>query len=217
MNVKSAIRIVTAIALVTGLFTGPVITATADPGPPRTAAAKTETLIKKKCLKGFRADWRVLNHDVWAHAYDYYEGRRKAEQAMSDQMRWILADPEAHDLIPVFEQQAADDRAQYQPVVAKLRDDNFKDIKAFQSKYLHNGCLSKAGAAVFNDGIRDLRASFKDIYKAHEQLFRVNLAVQTAQMDLAAQCMQDADLEAATIEENWQRSSKHFLRLRHPS
>jgi hypothetical protein len=36
-------------------------------------------------------------------------------------------------------------------------------------------------------------------------------------MDLAAQCMQDADLEAATIEENWQRSSKHFLRLRHPS
>ena len=151
---------------------------------------------------------------MWAHAYDYYEGRRKAEQVMFDQMRWVLADPQAHDLIPVFEQQAADDRAQYQPVVAKLRDDNFKDIKGFQLKYLHNGCLTKAGTAIFTDGIRDLRASFKDIYKAHEQLFRVNLALQTAQMDLATQCMQDADLEAATIEENWQRSWGHFMELR---
>ena len=217
MNVKHAIRIVTSIALVTGLFAGPTISATADPGPPRTTAAKTETLIKKKCLKGFRADWRKLNYEVWAHAYDYYEGRRKAEQVMFDQMRWALADPEAHDLIPVFEQAAAVDRAQYQPVVAKLRDDNFKDIKGFQSKYLRNGCLSKPGTAVFSDGIRDLRASFKDIYKAHEQLFRVNLALQTAQMDLATQCMQDADLEAATIEESWRRSWGHFIKLRFPS
>ena len=53
MNVKHAIRIAASIALVTGLFAGPTISATADPGPPRTTAAKTETLIKKKCLKGF--------------------------------------------------------------------------------------------------------------------------------------------------------------------
>lgn len=216
MSTTPAIRLVTSIVLLLGLFGGAVVApAVADQESPRSVAAKSEPLMKKKCRQDFRSRLLDLNLDVWVHAYNYYEGRRKAEQVMVDQLRWALADPQAHGLIPIIEQAAAVDRANYQPVVAKLRDDNTKDLDKFASRYLGNGCLSEDGKKLFKGGIKYFRASFKDIYKAHEQLFRVNLAVQTAQMAVAEQALQDADLEAATISENWHHAYDKFYPLKH--
>lgn len=209
-------RAVVSTALVAGLFAGIAAPGVADHEPSRKVAVKSAPLIKKKCLRGFRADWRKLNHGDWAHAYEYYEARRKAEQVIYDQLRWLLADPNAHDLIPGHEAAAAIVLAQVQPIVAGLRDENTRSLKAFESKYTGDGCLSRDGERVFKRGMRALRASFKDIDQAHQQLFRANMAVQTAQADLAGQCLQDADIEAATISENWQRSYDEFRTLRFP-
>lgn len=205
------VRWIAVLVLLLGLGVAPP--ALADPGPPHAVAAKAQPLITKKCQKQFRADWRKLNHDTWAHAFDYYEARRKAEQVIYDQLRWLLSDPEAQELIPGHEAAAAKVLAEVKPIVASQRDEYLKELDAFAKKYSRK-CLSDEGTTVFKAGMRALRASFNDIYSAHEQLFRANLAVQTAQADLAGQCLQDADLEASTTEENWRRSYDEFAKLR---
>ncbi len=204
-------------AVVVGLLGGASAPAlAAPPGAPRAVAAKADPPpMTNKCRKQFKSGFRQkLLHDDWAHAYDYYEGRRKAEQAMYDQLRWMLADPQAQDLIPGLEAAAARDRAAYQPVIAKQRDENYKDLKQFERKFTASGCLTSARSRnIFKDAMRLLRASFQDIYKAHEKLFGVNLAIQTAQADLAGQYMSDADLEAATVEENMHNAWTQARRL----
>ena len=181
-------------------------------GPPASGSdlAVNKPLMKAKCHSGFRKKRRALARD-WAHAYDYYEARRKAVQASYDNLRWLLADPEAHDLIPTFEQSAAKQYADYLPVIAAQRDEKYNGLKAFRAEYLKNGCLpGKKSKATFTAGTKYWRTSLGDIYAAHGRLFRALLALQTAQADLAGQHLTDADMEEATVGENFQHAMDRF-------
>lgn len=212
MTTTTVIRLTIPLAVLAGLLGG--ASARGVPPPAATDGASqpvpATVVASSSCKAGFRKDLRKINNREWAHAYDYYTARGNAERVLYDQMRWALSDPEAHELIPVYERAAAVDRATYQPVVAGLRDDNKQAVRTFEAKYLAKDCWNKRGTKTFTSGIRSLKASFADIYKAHEQLFRVNLALQTAQMDKAEQAFADADLEAATISENWNRAQSKF-------
>lgn len=212
MRITPAVAVV---ALVLGLLGGTAAPVAAQGDPPRVVAAKAEPLLTKKCRKQLRAGFhQKLWIDNLHHATTYYEGRRTAEQAMYDQLRWALADPEAWDLIPEIEAMAARDRAAYQPVVAKQRDEYNTQTKQFERKFMRSDCLTSAKSTnIFKDAVRYLRAGFKDIYKAHEKLFGVNLAIQTAQADLAGQYLTDADLEYATVVENMWHAREQYRHL----
>lgn len=214
MNAIS-IRIAATIALTAGLLAGATAPTLADPAPPHVVAAKSEPLIKKSCRVAFIAKWRRIHHRSVTHADYYYESRRKAMQVMYDQLRWLLADPTTHDLIPAHEAAVARDRQTYQPLVAKQRDEYFKEVDTFRAKYLRGTCLSKDGKVLFKTGMRYLRAIYKDIYKAHENLFGMEQAVETAQADLAGQYLQDADLEHETVVENLDHSIDVYQQFRH--
>lgn len=202
MNAIS-IRITAAFALIVGLLAGSPSPALADLGPPHAVSAKTEPLIKKGCGKRFIRQWRRINHRSVTHADYYYESRRKAMQVMYDQLRWLLANPEAHDLIPAHEALVARDREEYQPLVAKQRDEYYEEVDTFRATYLKGTCLSKDGKDLFKAGMRYTRRTYQDIYTAHAKLFGMELAVMTAQADVAGQYLQDADLEHSTVEENF--------------
>jgi hypothetical protein len=212
-----AIRIAVVLGLIAGLFAATTAPALADPAPPRAVSAKAEPLVKKGCASRFIRTWRRINHASVAHADYYYESRRKAMQVMYDQLRWLLADPEAQDLIPAHEAMVARDREEYQPLVAKQRDEYLQEVATFRAKYLQGQCLSKDGKQLFKTGMRYLRRTYQDIYKAHEKLFGMELAVMTAQADLAGQYLQDADLEHATVEENLDHSLDAYDRFRKAS
>lgn len=209
-----AIRLVAAIALIAGLLVGAAVPSLANPGPLRVAAGKSEPLIKQSCQKKFIREWRRIHHQSVTHADYYYEGRRKAMQVMYDQLRWLLADPQAHELIPAHEAMVARDRETYQPLVAKQRDEYYKEVDTFRATYRHSKCLSDRGKDLFKTGMRYLRRTFEDIYKAHGKLFGMEGAVITAQADLAGQYLQDADLEHATVVENLDHSLAVYEKFR---
>lgn len=212
---NAAIRIAATFALIAGLFAGTSAPVLADSNPQsRTLNSKTEPLIKNSCRKDFLRTWRRIHHRSVTHAAYYYESRRKAMQVAYDQLRWLLADPTTHELIPAHEAAVARDRETYQPLVAKQRDEYYKEVDTFRTAYLHGKCLSKTGRGVFITGMRYLRATYQDIYKAHEKLFGMEQAVETAQADLAGQYLQDADLEYATVEENFQQAIDAYQRFR---
>ncbi|HRY10825.1 MAG: hypothetical protein H6526_09455 [Actinobacteria bacterium] len=206
---------VAAAALVLGLLGGTAAPVAAQGDPPGAVAAKSEPLLTKKCRKQFRAGFHdKLWLDNLHHAASYFEGRRKAEQVMYDQLRWALADPEAWDLIPGIEAAAARDRADYQPVVTKQRDEYNTQTKQFERSFTRSDCLTSAKSKnIFKAAMRYLRAGFKDIYKGHEKLFAANGAIQTAQADLAGQYLTDADLEYETVVENALHARKQYREL----
>lgn len=211
------ILLVASLVLTLGLWAGTASPGFADEAPPHTVAGKSEQLITSKCRARLRRDWREINLLVLSHAFHYYQGRRKAEQVIYDQLRWLLADPEAHDLIPIHEAGAAKINDETKAIVAKQRDEYTAEVNRFEKKYLgRRPCLSEDGARLFKRAMRPFHISLKDIYKAHEQLFRSNFAVQTAQADLAGQALQDADIQSATVEEDWERSIDLFQPLVKP-
>ena len=141
-----------------------------------------------------------------ATAWKTYDEHRKSEQVLYDQLRWLLASPDDHDDIPVLEQSAAGLLTLLRPTIVKQRDKTYNRLDRFRDKYLGNGCLGKDGKSTLKEGVRYWRRHLKDIYKGHERLFAANMAVQTAQADLAGQAMQDAELEVATAQENLERA-----------
>lgn len=198
-------KLITAVSVL--LLTGPmgvaVAPATADHHPVSTVSAQASPLMKKKCVKAFKRDNRGKLHYRANVAWKTYEQHRASEQVMYDQLRWFLADPNAQEAIPELEKGAAEFLALLQPTVAKQRDKLYKDLDTVRGKYLTNGCLpSKHGKQVFKEAMRFYKNSADDIFKVQERLFAANMAVQTAQADLAGQALQDADLEFATVEEN---------------
>ncbi len=203
MNAKPSLLIVTTVLVVVSLLGVAAAPAVALQPTNNSVVAKAPPLMKKKCVREFRRENREKLHYRANVAWRTYEQHRKAEQVLYDRLRWFLADPNEHDAIPYLEKGAAEFRALLQPTVAKQRDQLNKDLDHFRSKYLNNGCLpSKEGKSVFKEAMRYYKKSADDIFKAQEQLFAANLAVQTAQADLAGQALQDADLEFATVEEN---------------
>lgn len=209
------IRIVALLALVAGLFAGAAVPSVADPGPPRAIAAKSEPLIRPSCKKEFLRAWHQISHIQLPDASYYYESRRKAMQVMYDQLRWLVADPQAHDLIPGHEAMAARDREAYQPIVARQRDKDYKAVKTLRATYLKGNCLSDRGKDQFKTAMRYLKESFEDIYRAEANLFGMEGAVITAQVDLAGQYLTDADLEYATIDEHFPKVVAAYQQFKH--
>ncbi len=165
--------------------------------------APAPPLMKSSCSDTFqRKDLKKLHYRANV-AWTTYEQHRKSEQVLYDQLRWYLADPNEQDSIPVLEQSAAQAADLLKPTVAKQRTKLNKDLKQIRHEYLTNGCLpSDRAKDVFKDALRYYKRSADDIFAAQGRLFAANLAIQTAQADLAGQAISDADLEFATVEEN---------------
>lgn len=200
---SSPVRITTSPALLACLLGGAVTPVVADGQINGTVAGKTPALLKKKRMKEFKQDEPRKLHYRANVAWKTYEQHRKSEQVLCDQLRWFLADPNEQDSIPVLEQSAAQLLAPSRPIVAKQRDQLNKDLDRVRTKCLTNGCLpSKDAKTAFKEALRYYKRSADNIFKAQGRLFAANMALQTAQADLAGKALQDADLEFATVEEN---------------
>ena len=212
MNSKPTMQIAAAIVVATGLTAGMVpVTVAATPTP--TSVIQTATKKHKlpdRCWPSFKTDVFQLRRRM-EHQMPNYEAYYQSESAILDQMVELLTDPNAQDAIPALEEGEATYRATMQPIIAHDRDATTKMLASVEKA--NKSCFKEKRKDKFVANMALVRSAFRDLFKAYEKVLEANLALQSAQTAKAQGYLNDAAVEAATVEGTFDHGIKGLVKL----
>jgi hypothetical protein len=212
MNAKPTIRLAAAIIVATGLTGGLVPVTVAATATPTSVVqgAKKKHKLPDRCWPSFKTDVFQLRRRM-EYQMPNYVAYYQSENAILDQMVELLTDPNAQDLIPRLEEGEATYRATMQPIIAEDRDATTKMLANVEKA--NKSCFKAKRKDRFVANMTLVRSAFRDLFKAYGKVLEANLALQSAQTAKAQGYLNDAALEAATVEGTFDQGIKGLVNL----
>lgn len=212
MNAKPTMRLTAAIIVATGLTGGliPVTGAAAATPTAVVQTAKKKHKLPDRCWPSFKTDVFRLRRRM-DYQVPHYEAFYQGQRATLDEMVDILTQPAAWDAIPAMEQNLALLRATMQPIIADDRDATTKMLASVEKA--NKSCFKDKRRDKFLDRMASVRSAFRDLFKAYEKVLQANMALQSAQTAKAQGYLNDAALEAATVEGTFDHGIKGLVDL----
>lgn len=199
MDARSATRLTASLVLATGLLAAPAVPASAEGPPPAAAvAAKAKHKLPDRCWPSFKHDMQRLSRRMDTQI-PHYEAHYTSVNNMLDQMVELLSDPDSQDLIPQMEAGASQYREAMLPIIADERDSAMRLVDRVEK--FNKGCFRGKRQAKFFAGMKLVRTSYRDLFRAYEKVLGAAAYLTTAQTAKAQQALNDAQLEAMTVED----------------
>ncbi len=212
MNAKPTIRLTAAIIVATGLTAGLVPVTVASTATPTAVvqAAKKKHKLPDRCWPSFKTDVLQLQRRM-EYQMPNYDAYYQSERVILDQMVGLLTDPNAQDAIPALEEGEANYRATMQPIIAEDRDATTRMLASVEKA--NKSCFKEKRKDKFVANMALVRSAFRDLFKAYEKVLRANLELQSAQTAKAQGYLNEAALEAATVEGMFDQGIKGLVKL----
>jgi hypothetical protein len=207
MNTPLIARLATALVLATGLAAGPLTPAPAQT-PPAAVVAKPK--LPDRCWPSYKHDLQRLQRRMDVQA-PHYESHYQSVAAQLDSMVDVLSSG-ATEVLPQMEAGVAQYRDILSPIIADDRDSAMRLVKSVEKA--NKNCFRGARQSTFLSGMQSVRAANRDLFRAYEKVQLAALHLTTAQTAKAQEALNDAQLEAVTVEDQFDRGMKRLRSLR---
>ena len=208
MNARSTTRLTASLVLATGLLAAPAVAAPAAGPPPASAVAAKHTL-PDRCWPSYKHDLQRLQRRMEAQL-PHYDNHYTSVSAQLDNMVEVLSSG-ATDVLPQMEEGAAQYRETLLPIIADDRDSVNKLVDQVQKQ--NKGCFKGKRQDKFLAGMKTVRAAYRDLFRAYEKVLGAAGYLTTAQTAKAQEKLNDAQLEAATVEDMFNGGIKQLRAL----
>ncbi len=180
-------------------------------GPPSAVSVAAKSKLPDRCRPSYKHDLQRLQRRM-DYQQPNYDAHYASVNHMLDQMVDLIADPDAQDLIPNMENGAAQYRDTMAPIIAGDRSDVTRLVNLVQKQ--NKSCFQGKRQDSFLAGMKAVRSAFKDLFSAYEKALGAAGYLTTAQTAKAQQSLNDAQVEVATVENQFDHGMKRLNALR---
>lgn len=211
MNARSTTRLTASLVLATGLLAAPAGTVSAT-GPPPTSAVATQSKHKlpDRCWPSYKHDLQRLQRRL-DYQLPHYEAHYASVNAQLDGMVEILSSG-ATDALPQMEEGVAQYRDTMSPIIADDRAEVNTLLDRVQKQ--NKNCFKGKRQDAFLAGMKTVRSAYRDLFRAYEKAQGAAGYLTTAQTAKAQEALNDAQLDAATVEDVLDKGLKQLRALR---
>ncbi len=207
MRSGSTTRLTASLVLTTGLLAAPAIPVAAVGSPPATAvSAQAKHKVPDRCWPSYKHDLQRLQRRMNVQL-PHYGSHYESVNAQLDNMVDVLSSG-ATDVLPQMEEGAEQYRETMRPIIADDRDSAKRLVDLVQRS--NKNCFTGNRQDKFLAGMKAVRLAYQDLFRAYEKGLLAVGYLTTAQTAKAQEALQDAQLEAATVEDRFDRGIKQL-------
>lgn len=198
MNIRTSTSLTASLVLATGLLAAPAApVSAAGPSPVSAIAAKQKHKLPDRCWPSYKHDLQRLRRRM-DYQLPHYDSHHASVDKLLDNMVDVLVSG-AHDVLPQMEAGVAEYRETLSPIIAGDRHEVNKLVDQVQKQ--NKNCFSARRQEKFLTGMKAVRAAFRDLFRSYEKVQMAAGYLTTAQTAKAQEALNDAQLEAATVED----------------
>lgn len=197
MNARATTSLPASIVLSIGLLAAPAVAVPAAATPPAVAvAAKTKHKIPDRCWPSYKYDLQLLHRRMDVQL-PHYDSHYESVNGLLDDMVDALSSG-AEEVLPYMEDGAAKYRETMSPIIADDRATVNKILDLVQRS--NKGCFKGNRQDKFLAAMKLVRSSYRDLFRAYEKVQMAAYYLTTAQTAKAQEALNNAQVEAATVE-----------------
>lgn len=203
MNARRIAGAAIALVLMTGLAATPATSAQPDQAT-SVVMAKAKHRLPDRCWPSYKHDLQRLTRRMETQV-PHYDAHYTSVSAILDNMVEVLTSG-AHEVLPKMEEGASVYRETMTPIIAKDRDEVTRLIAGVQKS--NKSCFKGKRQTKFLDGIATIRAAYRDLFTAYGKIQLAAGYLTSAQTAEAQGALNDAQLEVATVEDQFDHGMK---------
>lgn len=208
MNARTAARLAASLVVVTGLVAGPLTPAlSATPAPTAVVTAKPK--LPDRCWPSYKHDLQRLRVRMGVQL-PHYDAHHTSVSKLLDNMVDLLSSG-ATDYLPQMEEGVMFYRETMTPIIAEDRATVTKLLNNVQKS--NKNCFKGNRQDKFLSAMATVRAAFRDLFGAYATVQLAAYHLTTAQTAKAQEALNKAQLEAATVEDMFDRGMKQLRAL----
>lgn len=210
MTPGSTTRLTASLVLATGLLAAPAVPSSAAGTPPASSvAAKSKHKLPDRCWPSYKHDLQRLQRRMDTQL-PHYDAHYASVDAQLDNMVDVLSSG-AQDVLPQMEDGVMQYRETLSPIIADDRDTVNKLVDRVRKQ--NKKCFSGRRQEKFLAGMKTVRAAYRDLFRAYEKVQMAAGYLTTAQTAKAQEALNDAQVEASTVEDMFDRGIKRLRDL----
>lgn len=212
MNARRVAGLATALVLATGLAAGTLTPATSvTPRQPTIVAmAKAKPRVPDRCWPSYKHDLQRLQRRMDVQL-PHYDAHYASVSSLLDNMVDVLSSG-AQDVLPQMEDGVSQYRETMTPIIADDRGTATKLVNQVQKA--NKNCFSGKRQTKFLAGMATVRAAFRDLFDVYGKVQLAAGYLTTAQTAKAQEALNAAQVDAATIEDQFDRGMRSLRDLR---
>jgi hypothetical protein len=198
MNARSTTRLTASLVLATGLLAAPAVPVTAiDASPAAVIAAPAKHKLPDRCWPSYKHDLQRLQRRM-DYQIEHYQSHYTSVNSLLDNMIDVLTSG-SQDVLPQMEAGVEQYRTRLAPIITKDRNEVNKLLDSVQKQ--NKNCFKGKRQDTFLAGMKSARSAFRDLFRAYEMVQGAAGYLTTAQTAKAQEKLNEAQLEAATVED----------------
>lgn len=210
MNARTAARLAASLVVATGLVAGPLTPAlSATPAPTAVVTAKPKPKLPDRCWPSYKHDLQRVKLRM-DYQLPHYDAHHASVSKLLDNMVDLLTSGDQRYL-PQMEQGVSTYRETLTPIIADDRDTTTKVLNSVQKA--NKDCFRGHRQAKFLSAMATIRAAFRDLFGAYATVQLAAYHLTTAQTAKAQEALNKAQVDSATVEDQFDRAMRQLRSL----